>query len=152
VVIYKDWLGDRILRWGTAACWAGVGVIGSAFLLSNTSPPLTHSPAHLVLPPSTEDNNEAGTAEGAAPVNPNNRRVYVGNLSWSTAWQGLKDHMKTVGEGEEMGREGKGREGKGREEKAWKEEVDRGKDKEMRREGKGVGGEIGVGIEGRVSS
>lgn len=46
-----------------------------------------------------EDNNEAGTAaEGAAPSNPNNRRVYVGNLSWSTAWQGLKDHMKTVGE------------------------------------------------------
>lgn len=29
-----------------------------------------------------------------------NRRVYVGNLSWNTAWQGLKDHMKQAGEGE----------------------------------------------------
>lgn len=25
--------------------------------------------------------------------------MYVGNLSWSTAWQGLKDHMKQAGEG-----------------------------------------------------
>lgn len=35
------------------------------------------------------------TAEGTG----NNRRVYVGNLSWGTAWQGLKDHMKQAGEG-----------------------------------------------------
>lgn len=26
--------------------------------------------------------------------------MYVGNLSWNTAWQGLKDHMKQAGEGE----------------------------------------------------
>ena len=72
--------------------------------MSSPSLPLT-TPLPPSLPPSlpapAEDNNEAGTAaEGAAPSNPNNRRVYVGNLSWSTAWQGLKDHMKTVGEGE----------------------------------------------------
>ncbi|EEC42891.1 predicted protein [Phaeodactylum tricornutum CCAP 1055/1] len=27
-----------------------------------------------------------------------NRRVYVGNLSWSVAWQSLKDHMRQAGE------------------------------------------------------
>jgi len=27
-----------------------------------------------------------------------NRRVYVGNLSWDVAWQDLKDHMKQAGE------------------------------------------------------
>lgn len=26
-----------------------------------------------------------------------NRRVYVGNLSWSVKWQDLKDHMQTAG-------------------------------------------------------
>ena len=25
-------------------------------------------------------------------------RVYVGNLSWSTSWQDLKDHMRDVGD------------------------------------------------------
>eukprot|EP00580_Thalassiosira_gravida_P019677 CAMPEP_0201671736 /NCGR_PEP_ID=MMETSP0494-20130426/30511_1 /ASSEMBLY_ACC=CAM_ASM_000839 /TAXON_ID=420259 /ORGANISM="Thalassiosira gravida, Strain GMp14c1" /LENGTH=87 /DNA_ID=CAMNT_0048153187 /DNA_START=93 /DNA_END=353 /DNA_ORIENTATION=- len=25
-------------------------------------------------------------------------RVYVGNLSWSTSWQDLKDHMRDAGE------------------------------------------------------
>ena len=25
-------------------------------------------------------------------------RVYVGNLSWETEWQDLKDHMRTAGE------------------------------------------------------
>jgi hypothetical protein len=30
-----------------------------------------------------------------------NRRLYVGNLSWTTAWQGLKDHMKQAGEGKD---------------------------------------------------
>ncbi len=99
--------------------------------------PPTHSITHPPSLPSsfatsTEDNNEAGTAEGAAPMNPNNRRVYVGNLSWSTAWQGLKDHMKTVGEGKEMGREG----------------VERGIEGRARRwEGKGREG-TGRGIEG----
>mmetsp|Transcript_13391 Transcript_13391/g.35145 ORF Transcript_13391/g.35145 Transcript_13391/m.35145 type:complete len:165 (+) Transcript_13391:457-951(+) len=26
------------------------------------------------------------------------KRVYVGNLSWKTRWQGLKDHMRSAGE------------------------------------------------------
>jgi hypothetical protein len=85
----------------------GGGCFGNTMInddMSSPSLPLT-TPLPPSLPPSlpapAEDNNEAGTAaEGAAPSNPNNRRVYVGNLSWSTAWQGLKDHMKTVGEGE----------------------------------------------------
>lgn len=43
----------------------------------------------------TGESAAGSTAEGTG----NNRRVYVGNLSWSTAWQGLKDHMKQAGEG-----------------------------------------------------
>ncbi|KAL3784740.1 hypothetical protein ACHAW5_001607 [Stephanodiscus triporus] len=30
--------------------------------------------------------------------NMSSNRVYVGNLSWSTSWQDLKDHMRDVGE------------------------------------------------------
>lgn len=26
-----------------------------------------------------------------------NRRVFVGNLSWDVSWQDLKDHMNTAG-------------------------------------------------------
>lgn len=32
------------------------------------------------------------------------RRVYVGNMSWQTSWQNLKDHFKTVGYGEAAAR------------------------------------------------
>mmetsp|Transcript_19258 Transcript_19258/g.73965 ORF Transcript_19258/g.73965 Transcript_19258/m.73965 type:complete len:238 (-) Transcript_19258:188-901(-) len=33
---------------------------------------------------------------GSAPGEPSNR-VYVGNLSWQTSWQDLKDHMRQAG-------------------------------------------------------
>ena len=33
---------------------------------------------------------------GAAPGEPSNR-VYVGNLSWQTSWQDLKDHFRVHG-------------------------------------------------------
>ena len=40
-------------------------------------------------------------ADGAKPVDAKNivvaKRVYVGNLSWRTSWQGLKDHFRSVG-------------------------------------------------------
>ena len=32
------------------------------------------------------------------PVGVNGTKVYVGNLSWETSWQDLKDHFRTVGE------------------------------------------------------
>lgn len=31
------------------------------------------------------------------PGNPNGTKVFVGNLSWATRWQGLKDHMRQAG-------------------------------------------------------
>lgn len=35
----------------------------------------------------------------APPTGPTGgKRVYVGNLSWDTRWQGLKDHMREAGE------------------------------------------------------
>src|SRR6056297_466123 len=71
-------------------------------LPSSLSPSLPPSPS-----PCCADNNDGVNVDGVP--NTNNRRVYVGNLSWNTAWQGLKDHMKTVGGGE-GGREG-GKEG-----------------------------------------
>ncbi|PXF48531.1 putative RNA-binding protein [Gracilariopsis chorda] len=38
-------------------------------------------------------------SNGAAPAAPTGgRRVYVGNLSWDTRWQGLKDHMREAGD------------------------------------------------------
>lgn len=78
-----------------------------------------HPPKTPTLPPHTNHThphrlrttaNDAGAASGGeaaggsaagstAEATGNNRRVYVGNLSWSTAWQGLKDHMKQAGEG-----------------------------------------------------
>jgi hypothetical protein len=79
--------------------------------LSNASlPPSLTSSLPLSPSPCCADNNDGVNVDGVP--NTNNRRVYVGNLSWNTAWQGLKDHMKTVGEGE-GGREGGrgGREG-----------------------------------------
>lgn len=37
-------------------------------------------------------------SKGAQEVNPNNRRVYVGNLKFEVSWQDLKDHMRSAGE------------------------------------------------------
>lgn len=39
-------------------------------------------------------------ARGAPPPVPEvvGKRVYVGNLSWETRWQGLKDHMREAGD------------------------------------------------------
>lgn len=37
-------------------------------------------------------------APGAPLVMTGITRVYVGNLSWETEWQDLKDHMRTAGE------------------------------------------------------
>lgn len=39
-----------------------------------------------------------GDAEGGGEIQVA-RRIYVGNLSYSVAWQDLKDHFKPVGEG-----------------------------------------------------
>lgn len=38
-----------------------------------------------------------GDFENAPSASSNNNRVYVGNLSWKTSWQNLKDHMRTCG-------------------------------------------------------
>jgi len=37
-------------------------------------------------------------AEGEGADGDEERRVFVGNLSWSTTWQGLKDHFVSCGE------------------------------------------------------
>nr|AAM93968.1 Gbp1 [Griffithsia japonica] len=40
-------------------------------------------------------------SNGAAPQtggHSGGKRVYVGNLSWDTRWQGLKDHMREAGD------------------------------------------------------
>lgn len=37
-------------------------------------------------------------SNGSAPPVQGGKRVYVGNLSWDTRWQGLKDHMREAGE------------------------------------------------------
>lgn len=39
-----------------------------------------------------------GAPMGGAPSEPVGQRVYVGNLSWDTRWQGLKDHMREAGD------------------------------------------------------
>ena len=39
-----------------------------------------------------------GDAEGGGEIQVA-RRIYVGNLSYSVAWQDLKDHFKPIGEG-----------------------------------------------------
>ena len=42
-----------------------------------------------------------GRGKGAGahqPVPPGGAKVYVGNLSWETSWQDLKDHMRQAGE------------------------------------------------------
>lgn len=48
-----------------------------------------------------------GGVPGAMPMGPGSvgggtpiaiTRVYVGNLSWETEWQDLKDHMRSAGE------------------------------------------------------
>mmetsp|Transcript_3356 Transcript_3356/g.6888 ORF Transcript_3356/g.6888 Transcript_3356/m.6888 type:complete len:204 (-) Transcript_3356:280-891(-) len=45
--------------------------------------------------PGTGDNGEGGEGGGDGEED---RRVFVGNLSWSTTWQGLKDHFASCGE------------------------------------------------------
>lgn len=40
----------------------------------------------------------AGGQRFSSEEHAQNRRVYVGNLSWSVAWQSLKDHMRQAGE------------------------------------------------------
>ena len=44
-------------------------------------------------PYSKPQDKDAAESSGAS-----NTRVYVGNLSWSVTWRGLKNHMKTVGD------------------------------------------------------
>lgn len=36
--------------------------------------------------------------DGASSLHMGGKRVYVGNLSWDTRWQGLKDHMREAGD------------------------------------------------------
>lgn len=49
---------------------------------------------HEEAPASAPQGN--GSAPPAAPTG--GKRVYVGNLSWDTRWQGLKDHMREAGD------------------------------------------------------
>lgn len=53
----------------------------------------TQQPAGAVT--GDEDNSNGGAV---AAADGQNRRVYVGNLSWEVAWQDLKDHMRESGE------------------------------------------------------
>ena len=43
---------------------------------------------------------KGGKGGGAPPppAGPGHTKVYVGNLSWETSWQDLKDHFRQVGE------------------------------------------------------
>ncbi|KAL7485818.1 hypothetical protein ACHAW6_011410 [Cyclotella cf. meneghiniana] len=43
-------------------------------------------------------NKKTEDKDAAQGVDANNTRVYVGNLSWSTGWRDLKDHMKAAGD------------------------------------------------------
>ena len=58
---------------------------------------------------SSVENNTSGKADGSNTVAGSvgaadngvlvAKRIYVGNLSWRTSWQGLKDHFRMVGNG-----------------------------------------------------
>ena len=52
-----------------------------------TGVPLTGE-AHRSAPYTRGDSSKSG----------DNARLYVGNLSWETTWQGLKDYFKQAGE------------------------------------------------------
>ena len=63
----------------------------SASLLSRVAgTPLLGPPARAV--------SGGGASHGAAVHSVPGASVYVGNLSWDTQWQDLKDHFKTVGD------------------------------------------------------
>lgn len=51
-------------------------------------------------PESSDTRSEGNTREElvSRALEKVGQRVYVGNLSWDTRWQGLKDHMRTAGE------------------------------------------------------
>ena len=51
-------------------------------------------PLHTVAPAAAAVAAAAAAAAAAAEETV----IYVGNLSYATTWQGLKDHMRTVGE------------------------------------------------------
>jgi RNA recognition motif-containing protein len=56
-----------------------------------------HQPVH----PSGGSTTSSGGGSGhrfSSGEQAQNRRVYVGNLSWDVAWQDLKDHMRQAGE------------------------------------------------------
>lgn len=48
--------------------------------------------------PQQQQQQQQGGAPPAVAVITGITRVYVGNLSWETEWQDLKDHMRTAGE------------------------------------------------------
>eukprot|EP00184_Porphyridium_aerugineum_P004421 CAMPEP_0184706736 /NCGR_PEP_ID=MMETSP0313-20130426/36911_1 /TAXON_ID=2792 /ORGANISM="Porphyridium aerugineum, Strain SAG 1380-2" /LENGTH=265 /DNA_ID=CAMNT_0027168297 /DNA_START=226 /DNA_END=1023 /DNA_ORIENTATION=+ len=50
------------------------------------------APSNGAAPPTAQ-----GTSSPQPPVELTAPRVFVGNLSWDTRWQGLKDHMKSAG-------------------------------------------------------
>ncbi len=49
----------------------------------------------LPLPYERPDGQARGVSRGSGEPG---RRIYVGNLSWQTTWQDLKDHFKQAGE------------------------------------------------------
>ena len=50
------------------------------------------------VPQQQQQQQQQGGAPPAVAVITGITRVYVGNLSWETEWQDLKDHMRTAGE------------------------------------------------------
>lgn len=50
---------------------------------------------HEEAQPAAQQTNGGAPSGGGAPMG---KRVYVGNLSWDTRWQGLKDHMREAGD------------------------------------------------------
>lgn len=68
------------------------------FFVSHTISSLVAQEDHME-PFREEQATAAPPTNGAAPaVTPVGKRVYVGNLSWDTRWQGLKDHMRDAGD------------------------------------------------------
>jgi len=69
---------------------------------SNDNPKSNSSPGDLLT---EKQNNHQGASGSGSPEEsktqhhgvPNANKIFVGNLSFRTSWQNLKDHMKTVG-------------------------------------------------------
>ncbi len=72
---------------------------GRAILVREDREPTRSLPPHAggAAPPAAASSSGGHSRGGGGGAPATGRSVYVGNLPWNTAWQDLKDHMKTAG-------------------------------------------------------